>query len=209
MADKKITPKEAAMAVLKRAKELYEASTLAKAETGHEKGVATAVNPEKPHLGVSSAGMQVGASKHLKASNPKLAEHKMGEAKKASIGRMMEQEKIKPNLPKSEEGMGKSEEANPDEKQDAQLGEQVEEAVHTHEAAVEHPGQHADGSEMKGHIKLAKFMGRMEHKKSMKKADGQTLGAAIGYPGAAQTAPMPTPTPPPTPPMGKSEKESK
>ena len=96
---------------------------------------------------------------------------------------------------------------NPDEKADAELGEKVEQDVHEHEESNEDPGHEMP---MKGHIKLAKFMGRMEHKRGMKKNDGQTLGAAIGFPGAAQTAPMPPtpPTPPPAP-MGQSDKGSK
>ena len=90
---------------------------------------------------------------------------------------------------------------NPDAKADAQLGEKVEQDVQEHEKHNADPA-HSE-IPMKGHIKLAKFMGRMEHKKSLKKGDGQTLGAAIGYPGSAPAAPT-TPTPPV--PMGKSSK---
>jgi hypothetical protein len=52
--------------------------------------------------------------------------------------------------------------ANPDEKEDAKLGEEVERAVESHEAA--NPAEHRE----KGPYKLAKFMGRMEHKKGLK-----------------------------------------
>src|ERR1700679_2229788 len=81
--------------------------------------------------------------------------------------------------------MGKSEEgANPDAAADAQLGEKVEQDVQQHEASNADPAHHEKGS-----YKLAKFMGKMEMKKGSKvkemdKGDGQTLGAAIGYPGA-------------------------
>jgi hypothetical protein len=61
--------------------------------------------------------------------------------------------------------MGKSEEmpANPDQKADAALGEKVEQDVQQHEEQNEDPKH-----EIKGHIKLAKFMGRMDHKKEQK-----------------------------------------
>lgn len=88
MSDKKFTPKEAALAVLKKAEELLRASSLAKSEPPFE-------------------------------------------------------------APAS----------NPDEKEDAELGEEVESAVEDHQSAQ---------AGMKGHIKLAKFMGRMEHKKGQK-----------------------------------------
>jgi hypothetical protein len=152
MSEKKFTPIEAAMAVLNKAKELYGASTLAKAEhqahpgptsaipaygaakqaeseahlrspegdaqrkeqnskmmkghiklakfvgrmdakkesmgkseTGHEKGVATKPNPNFKE-GVSSSGASV-----------RLGDE--GQAKKESVGRMMDSSKIKPKLP--------------------------------------------------------------------------------------------------------------
>ncbi len=66
--------------------------------------------------------------------------------------------------------MGKSEEtSNPDEKADAALGEKVEQEVEQHEEQNEAP-EH----KMKGHIKLAKFMGRMEHKRSQSLDKGET-----------------------------------
>lgn len=64
--------------------------------------------------------------------------------------------------------MNKSDEQghNPDKQADAQLGEKVEQEVRQHEEKNSDPA-HAE-PEMKGHIKLAKFMGRMEHKKGQK-----------------------------------------
>jgi hypothetical protein len=240
MADKFYTAKEAAIAVLKRAQELYSASTLAKSEdlkkgdwakihsklkregyseesadkidgaikakmgkgeTGHEKGVALAMPKQdkltgKTHLnsGTSLEGRNIRMANKL-GGDPSAA---IGAAKKASIGRMMENSKIKPNLGKSDE-MG----VNPDAAADAQLGEKVEQDVQEHEQNNEDPAH-----KMKGHIKLAKFMGRMDHKKEQSakmQKDAPTLGATIGFPGAAATAPSPTPTATPSPTMGKSE----
>ncbi len=63
--------------------------------------------------------------------------------------------------------LGKSDQmgANPDAKADADLGEKVEQDVQEHEENNADPAHEAP---MKGHIKLAKFMGRMEHKKGQK-----------------------------------------
>jgi hypothetical protein len=61
--------------------------------TGHEKGVAMA--PSQGKGGVSSAGMAVKGANDAQ----RLKQAALGEAKKQSIGRMMDQEKIKPNLP--------------------------------------------------------------------------------------------------------------
>ncbi len=85
--------------------------------------------------------------------------------------------------------MGKSEE-NPDEKQDAKLGEKLEAVVAQHmkenapaerQEEKEHEGHaspemkeeaaHEDAPQHRGHVKLAKFMGRMEHKRSLKKPE--------------------------------------
>lgn len=174
MSDKKYSAQEAAILVLKKAEELYKASSLAKSED-LKKGDWAKIHSKLKREGYSeeSADKIDGA--------------------------------IKAKMNKSDE-MGN----NPDAQADAQLGEEVEKDVQEHEKNNEDPGH-----TMKGHIKLAKFMGRMEHKKeqsakSVQKGDGQTLGAAIGFPGAASTAPspMPTATPAPTS-MGKSEKGSK
>jgi hypothetical protein len=166
MSDKKYSPTEAAIAVLKKAKELYEASTLAKSED-LKKGDWAKIHSKLKREGYSEESAD-----------------KIDGAIKAKMG-------------KSEDGV------NPDAKADAKLGEKVEQDVQQHETNNADP---AHATPMKGHIKLAKFVGRMDHKKSLKKADGQTLGGAIGFPGAAQTAPAaPMPTPTATP-MGKSGK---
>ena len=67
---------------------------------------------------------------------------------------------------------------NPDAAADAKLGEQVEQDVHQHEERNADPA-HAE-PQMKGHIKLAKFMGRMEHKKSLAKSG--PMSEPIGKP---------------------------
>ena len=92
--------------------------------------------------------------------------------------------------------------ANPDAAADAQLGEKVEQDVQQHEASNADPA-HAEAP-MKGHIKLAKFQGRMEHKKEQKAksmAKDESLGQAIGFPGAGP-APGPSPAP-----MAKKESD--
>lgn len=73
--------------------------------------------------------------------------------------------------------MDKSDESgkNPDEKADAELGEKVEQEVHSHEEKNADPAHEAP---MKGHIKLAKFVGRMELKKGQKMIKSETGDAA-------------------------------
>ena len=85
--------------------------------------------------------------------------------------------------------MGKSEEsqANPDAQADAQLGEKVEQDVHAHESQNSDPAHHAEAP-MKGHIKLAKFMGRMEHKKG-ERAKAMDKGETGHEKGVAPQAP--------------------
>jgi hypothetical protein len=129
MADKKISPREAAIQVLKKAEELYKASTLSKAEKPIQK------------MGMSEAP---------------------------------------PAAPMQKMGMS---EQNPDEKADAQLGEKVEQDVQQHEEQNEDPASHASAeAPMKGHIKLAKFMGAMEAKR------GQRPGAKPAAPAEGSPA---------------------
>ena len=166
MSDKKVSPREAALAVLKKAQELYSESTLAKGEWGKIHGKL-----KREGYSEESADKIDGA---IKAK------------------------------------MGKSEE-NPDEAQDAQLGEQVEGAVHEHEK--ENQGAEAQEAGMKGHIKLAKFMGRMEHKKAEKeKAMQKGMAAPPAAPApmaqGSQMPPKPAPAAP-APMMAKKEKGSK
>ena len=212
MSDKKFTPKEAALMVLAKAQELYGASTLAKGDwnkihnklesEGYSKESADKIDGSiKAKMNKSDASQVIGANapKGINRPTSKLGESHMGRsvrqgdsegAKKVAFGTIKEQRNIpKPDLGKSEE---EKEEKNPDEKADEALGEKVEQDVQEHEASNKDPEHHEKGS-----YKLAKFMGKMEMKKSMNKADGQTLGAAIGYPGAAQSAPAPAPSPEP------------
>ena len=131
MPDKKYSPKEAAIAVLNLAAELYKSSSLAKAETGHEKGVHTQMGGV---AGLSQAGNKAGpwhgSQGPIAGSGPVDKQGAVAEHTRV-IGEMKQ---IKPNIP---EPMGKTE------------------------------------APMKGHIKLAKFVGRMEAKrgKPIDKAD--------------------------------------
>jgi hypothetical protein len=173
MSDKKFTPKEAALAVLAKAQELYGASTLAKAEKPMAKKYEgfKAVEESAAKSGASDPAA-VAAAVGMKKYGKKNFEQHAHEGKK---------------FKKSDD-----QEKNPDEKADAALGEKVEQEVQEHEASNQDPAHHEKGS-----YKLAKFMGKMEMKKGMNKTEGQTLGAAIGYPGAAPTAPAAAPSPAP------------
>lgn len=137
MSDKKYSPKEAALAVLAKAQELYKLSALSKSYEGFK-----AVEASAAKSGASDPAA-VAAAAGRKKYGKEAFQHAAAAGKK----------------------MGKSD-ANPDEKQDAELGENVEAIVGNHEKANE--GAESQEPEMKGHIKLAKFVGRMEHKKGQK-----------------------------------------
>jgi hypothetical protein len=173
--DKKITPREAGLAVLRKAEEIFKASALAKGEWGKIHGKL-----EREGYSKESADKIDGSIK-AKVDAKKMNKDEDG----GDMGG---------------DAMAMSEK-NPDEKADAKLGETVEKEVEQHESSNAAP-EHKE----KGHIKLAKFMGAMDAKrgkrpgmKEMDKADGQTLGQAIGYPGSA-------PSPAPAMPLGKSSK---
>jgi len=134
MADNKISPRDAAIAVLQKAEQMYKESSLAKGEW------------KKIHDKLEREGYS------------KESADKIDGSIKAKLG--------KAENPMQKMGMS---EQNPDEKADAKLGEEVEQDVQQHEENNEDP-KHAE-PKMKGHIKLAKFMGRMEHKKGMKAMD--------------------------------------
>ena len=126
---KKYTPKEAAIAILKKAEELYGASTLAKAETGQEKGVHTQNKTFAPNSGVSQAGGPQYRKQSYSADSKeaKMANDASKDKHKEVLGEMKAMPK--PNIP---EPMGKAE------------------------------------APMKGHMKLARFVGRMDAKKEQK-----------------------------------------
>lgn len=106
MADKKYTPIEAAVAVLNKAKEMYRASTLAKAE-------------HQPHPGATSLVPSYGATA------------------------------------------------------------QAQEEAHLKSPQGEAERHASNAARMKGHIKLAKFVGRMESKRGMAKTEtGHEKGVA-------------------------------
>lgn len=127
MANKIFTPREAAVAVLKKAEELYKSSDLAKGDWA------------KIHSKLKREGYSEESADKIDGS-------------------------IKAKMNKSDEAGH-----NPDSQADAKLGEQVEQDVQQHEEQNADPA-HAE-KPMKGHIKLAKFVGRMEHKKSLQKGE--------------------------------------
>lgn len=210
MPDKKVTPREVAIAVLKKAEELYKASSLAKAESKHDRCVkdvernspdvknahavcvAEGVKPEKWGKSEQPLEKKYEGFKAVEASAAKSGASDPA-AVAAAVGRKKYGKEAFQNAAAKGKKMKKSDEAgeNPDEKADASLGEKVEQEVQEHEANNEDPGHEMP---MRGHIKLAKFMGRMEHKRGMKKDEGQTqgqtLGGAIGYPGSPPTVPV-------------------
>lgn len=124
MSDKKYSPKEAAIAVLNKAAEIYKSSTLAKGDWA------------KIHSKLKREGYSEESADKIDGA-------------------------IKAKMNKSDES-GK----NPDEKADAALGEKVEQDVQQHEEKNADPA-HAEAP-MKGHIKLAKFVGAMEAKRGMR-----------------------------------------
>lgn len=136
MADeKKFTAQEAALAVLKKTSELLAKSDLAKAETGHEKGI-NRQSVSNTASGVSAAGGRLRTANKYGSDMQSSRDHALQDTKdmhRETLGQMKDMRK--PNLDKSEEG----------------------------------------AAPMKGHIKLAKFMGRMEHKR------GQKQGATEGH----------------------------
>ena len=202
MPDKKYTPREAAIAVLKKAEELYKSSTLAKAESKHDRCVKD-VERNSPGVGNAHAvcvAEGVKPAKWGKSEKPlekkyegfKAVEESAKEsgasdpaAVAAAAGRKKYGKEAFQNAAAKGKKMKKSDEEgnNPDEKADADLGEKVEREVEQHEEQNEDPKH-----EMKGHIKLAKFMGRMEHKrgqkaKEMDKAEtGMNRVSYIGHP---------------------------
>lgn len=141
---KKFTPAEAAQMVLKKAQELYNASTLAKAEKPME----------KKHVGFKAVEESAAKSG---ASDPA--------AVAAAVGMKKYGKKAMETHAHEGKKFGKSDDmgSNPDAKADADLGEKVEQDVHEHEATNQDPAHHEKGS-----YKLAKFMGKMEMKKGSK-----------------------------------------
>jgi len=127
MSDKKFTPQEAAVLVLKKAEELYKSSSLAKGDWA------------KIHSKLKREGYSEESADKIDGA-------------------------IKAKMNKSDEQGN-----NPDAAADAKLGEQVEQDVQQHEESNSDPAH--GQKEMKGHIKLAKFVGRMEHKKGLAKAE--------------------------------------
>lgn len=175
--EKLFTAKEAAQAVLAKAAALAQNHELSKAETGHEKGVHTAAKMTENKGGRSEAG-----ARHLeRKSDPKSPAGKDVHA--AVLGEMKSMPK--PDLGKAEDGMkaAPSTDKNaPGEKaQDTPAGVKASPnpaRPQAHENGNPAPGafpqnEQKYGAELKGHLKLAKFVGRMEEKRKAKAVPAQ------------------------------------
>ena len=167
MSDKKYSPKEAAIMVLKKAEELYKASNLAKGDWA------------KIHSKLKREGYsEESADKIDGAIKAKLGK---GEMKKDAMMGVSPQPTSSPTPTPTPQTInqqigspwGKSEDpSNPDAKEDAELGEKVEQDVEQHEeenAGAEEKEAEQKEAPMKGHLKLAKFIGAMEQKRGLRK----------------------------------------
>jgi len=165
--DKKISPRNAAIAVLKKFEEL-----LVKAEKEHK------------HIGWNKLHSKLEDEGYSKESADKIAGSIKAKVHPAKKSESLKKEDATPpaaSSPSQAGGQtinsqigypfGKSDE-NPDEKQDAALGEKVEQDVEQHmidnKEAEQKEGHPIMQDHVKGHIKLAKFMGHIEGKKSAK-----------------------------------------
>lgn len=202
MADKKYTPREAAIQVLQKAEELYRVSSLSKAEIPLEKAkmdesltssakvrartqrnsrTETTTTPpslmgklmgKKPEVTKESSSAKHPG--HVDTRRDDLSGHKVGGSPGSKVVGTPAATQHKMFVPSSKDRLahkltqvGKSEDqANPDAQADAQLGEKVEQDVQAHEAQNQDSAHHEKGS-----YKLAKFMGRREHKRSQKEMD--------------------------------------
>ncbi len=168
MSDKKFTPREAAIEVLKKAEELYKNSNLAKGDWAkiHNKLEREGYSKESADKIDGAIKAKVDAKKmHKEEPAPAPAPSPSAASKiAAGYGNATGSAGIS-NAMGNLMGKSDAEGHNPDEKADADLGEKVEQDVKEHEEHNEDPGHEMP---MKGHIKLAKFMGRMEHKRGMK-----------------------------------------
>lgn len=184
MANEKLfTAKQAAEAVLAKA-----ADMLAKGLTGHEKGIHL---PSQSEAGTSTTGLSV---------KNKFRDHKEGvaEAKVGHKETLKEMKSMpKPKLDKSEGGMkaapATDKNAPGETAQDTPAGVKASPdpgRAQPNENGNPAPGalpqnEQKFGAELKGHLKLAKFVGRMEEKR--KGAATQVIGAP-----AAAAAPQMT-----------------
>jgi hypothetical protein len=183
------TPREAAIAVLKKAEELYKASSLSKAEpigkfgdkdakrvTGHEKGVNLPVGDGTK----SSAGMGVHHAQPGKRNPEEGLSHAKAQHKHV-LGQM--QSMPKPNIP---EPMGKAEHQPHPGSTSAvpgyQAAAQAQSEAHLNTPQGDAERKVANAARMKGHLKLARFMGRMDAKKGMAKGEtGHEKGVALAH----------------------------
>jgi hypothetical protein len=172
---KKYTPAEAAMAVLAKVQELHGMSSLAKAETGHERGVNLSSKRSGP--GVSTMGSHIRNAAGVDPAggtfspSPRDVDDSKYAAKSAAKRTLMHSRAMpKPNIP---EPMAKDDMSAPPPPPSPTINDQIGNPF----GKAETP--------MKGHIKLAKFMGRMEAKR------GQIDKAETGHEAGIATKPNP------------------
>lgn len=150
--EKRFTAAQAALAVLAKVQEICKESPLAKSYEGFK-----AVE-ESARKGGASDPAAVAASAGREKYGKEAFQHAAAEGKK----------------------MSKYEE-NPDEKQDAELGEKVEHEVEAHEVA--NPEAEKQEHREKGPYKLAKFMGAMDAKRGKRPGSVQPMDKAEGEKG--------------------------
>ena len=207
MANKTYSPREAAIAVLKKAEELYKESSLAKGETGHEKGVHTAANFQVNRPGVSHAGIStrsVGINESKGGGQDWQGRNEARDRQKKVLNEMKAMPK--PNLGKAEPTASPAPSPTPvpetvdyDPYTDPGIVNKAEHQPHPgptsavpgfqaagqaqSEAHLKTPQgdaerQAGNAQRMKGHLKLAKFTGRMAAKReSMAKSDDKVAAA--------------------------------
>lgn len=161
MANKTYSPREAAIEVLKRAEELYKESSLAKAETGHEKGVHTAANFQVNRPGVSHAGIStrsVGINESKGGGQDWQGRNEAKDRQKKVLNEMKAMPK--PNLGKAEPTASPSPSPAP-----ASSTEEYD--PYTDPGIV----NKSEEKPMKGSYKLAKFVGRMGAKRGVAKGE--------------------------------------
>ena len=164
MADeKKYSAREAAVAVLKKAEEMIKSSELMKKGVDqydnqvHQKGVQHGI-PSRSNAGTAHSHSESMQGHHVRTGNIESAKN---QAKK-TIAQLAQQPK--PNLTKADETPSDNVEQTPDPrtnpKEIAENGNPAPGALPQNEEKY--------SAEMKGHIKLAKFVGGMEKKRASK-----------------------------------------
>ena len=179
---------------LEKTEELFKAiaeADFAKAETGHERGVHSAIKAPGLKGGTSKAGLEAKVGKEL-GSHP-AGKESISEAKKMHTGKLEQLKRMpKPNLTKSDAQQGKADHSNPPKKNsEMKPASSHPESVNATPAPGNNPKEQAEGNnadwgtspQVKGHIKLAHFIGHTSAKKKLKQSNSN-VGTAMGQPDA-------------------------